>query len=169
MDAGKDNSQANRELQMSVARRGRQQNSPQMDDEQWRHRLSPQRYEVLRERATEPAWSGEHLHTADDGVFVCGGCGADLFSSKDKFDSGTGWPSFDKVIDSGSILEVEDRDHAMIRTEIRCASCEGHLGHLFDDGPTETGLRYCVNSLSLEFSPEPPPPSRTPGQSSEHT
>ena len=127
-----------------------------MSDAQWRERLSPARYQVLRRSATEPAWSGELLHVDGDGVFRCAGCGAELFTTDAKFESGTGWPSFDRAKADGSIVETSDRSLWMVRTEITCAKCGGHLGHVFPDGPTETGLRYCVNSLSLEFEPEQP-------------
>lgn len=123
-------------------------------DQEWRERLSPAQYEVLRHGATEPAWSGEYLHVDDDGVFRCAGCGAALFSTDDKFDSGSGWPSFDRAMAAGAIEERPDHSFGMVRTEIRCARCGGHLGHVFPDGPTDTGLRYCVNSLALSFAPE---------------
>jgi len=125
----------------------------EMSDEQWRERLGRDRYEVLRRGATEPAWSGEHLHVDRDGVFHCAGCNAPLFSTDAKFDSGSGWPSFDRALAGGAIVEKPDRSLFMVRTEITCAKCGGHLGHVFDDGPTETGQRYCVNSLALEFEP----------------
>ncbi|HUZ10029.1 MAG TPA: peptide-methionine (R)-S-oxide reductase MsrB [Acidimicrobiales bacterium] len=125
----------------------------QMTEAEWRARLSPAQYEVLRHSATEPAWSGEYLHVGSDGVFRCAGCGAELFRTDDKFDSGSGWPSFDRALHEGTVEEHEDRTLGMVRTEITCAGCGGHLGHLFPDGPTETGLRFCVNSLALTFEP----------------
>jgi len=125
-----------------------------LDEAEWRNRLDPARFDVLRRKGTEPAWSGELLHVHEDGTFRCGGCGAVLFSGRDKFDSGSGWPSFDRAAEAGAIEEHVDRSHGMIRTEITCARCGGHLGHVFPDGPTETGQRYCVNSLSLTFEPE---------------
>lgn len=125
----------------------------EMTEAEWQARLSPAQYEVLRRSATEPAWSGEFLHVDSDGVFHCAGCGAELFRTADKFDSGSGWPSFDRALHAGTIEEHEDRNFGMVRTEITCARCGGHLGHVFPDGPTETGLRYCVNSLALTFEP----------------
>ena len=126
----------------------------ELNDEEWRQRLSPEQFEVLRKSATEPAWSGELLHVDSDGVFHCAGCGAELFSTDNKFESGSGWPSFDRAIKDGTIEEHQDRSFGMVRTEIRCARCGGPLGHIFEDGPTDTGQRYCVNSLSLAFTPE---------------
>jgi peptide-methionine (R)-S-oxide reductase len=122
----------------------------QKTDAEWREQLGPDRFEVLRHAATERPFSGSLLHVDEDGAFVCGGCGQMLFSSDSKFDSGCGWPSFDKAL-PGTVLEVEDKSLFMRRTEILCSRCGGHLGHVFDDGPTDTGLRYCVNSLSIDF------------------
>ena len=119
---------------------------------EWLEELGPERYAILRQASTEPAFTGALLHLEDDGSFTCAGCRTELFDSASKFNSGCGWPSFDAA--SGPVLEREDRSHGMVRTEILCGSCGGHLGHVFPDGPTETGLRYCVNSLSIEFSPE---------------
>ena len=123
----------------------------QRSDEEWRARLTPAQYEVLRRQATEPAWSGDYLHVDADGVFRCAGCGAGLFTTDAKFESGSGWPSFDRAMAEGAIVETTDRSLFMTRTEITCAKCGGHLGHVFNDGPTETGQRYCVNSLALDF------------------
>jgi methionine-R-sulfoxide reductase len=120
-------------------------------EEEWKDQLSPDRYAVLRRAGTEPAWSGELLHVDGAGVFHCAGCDAELFDTDGKFDSGSGWPSFDRAKADGTIIERSDRSHFMSRTEILCAKCGGHLGHVFPDGPTETGLRYCVNSLSLTY------------------
>jgi peptide-methionine (R)-S-oxide reductase len=119
--------------------------------QQWREQLAPQRYAVLREKATEPPFSGSLLHVDADGVFSCGGCGAHLFTSAHKFDSGTGWPSFD-ACEPGTVIEKSDRKLLFLRTEILCARCGGHLGHVFHDGPTSSGRRYCVNSLAIDFA-----------------
>ena len=123
-----------------------------LTDAEWRERLSPDRFAVLREAATEPPFTGSLLHVDDEGRYACGGCGQVLFDSSMKFDSHCGWPSFDRAI-PGTVTEREDRSLFMRRTEILCSRCEGHLGHVFDDGPTDTGLRYCVNSLSIDFEP----------------
>jgi len=125
-------------------------------DEQWRAQLAPERYEVLRRCATEAPFSGSLLHVDDEGVFTCAGCGQRLFTSDQKFDSGCGWPSFD-ACEPGSILEREDNSLWQRRIEILCSRCGGHLGHVFPDGPTPTGLRYCVNSLAIDFSEARPP------------
>ena len=125
----------------------------ELTDEEWRARLTPDRYAVLRRGGTEPAWSGELLHVEGSGTFTCAGCGAALFPSSTKFESGSGWPSFYRALDEGTIDEHTDRKFGMTRTEITCARCGGHLGHVFPDGPAPTGQRYCVNSLSLEFQP----------------
>jgi len=127
----------------------------ELTDEQWRERLSPERYAVLRRKGTEPAWSGELLHVEGSGMFTCAGCGAALFPTDTKFESGSGWPSFYRALDDGVIEEHTDRSFGMRRTEITCARCGGHLGHVFPDGPAPTGQRYCVNSLSLEYRPDP--------------
>ncbi|HEX3947921.1 MAG TPA: peptide-methionine (R)-S-oxide reductase MsrB [Acidimicrobiales bacterium] len=125
----------------------------ELTDEDWRGKLTPEQYQVLRRSATEPAWSGELLHVDGEGVFRCAGCDAALFSTDAKFDSGSGWPSFDRAVAGGTIVETADHSLFMARTEITCARCGGHLGHVFPDGPTDTGLRYCVNSLALAFQP----------------
>lgn len=118
---------------------------------QWKVKLSPERFRILREGGTERAFTGEYWDTKAKGTYKCAGCGEELFSSDTKFDSGSGWPSFYDALDPDKIEELEDRSYGMVRTEIRCANCGGHLGHVFEDGPNPTGLRYCVNSLSLDL------------------
>ncbi len=125
----------------------------ELSDEEWKAKLSPERYAVLRQKGTEPAWSGELLHVDGSGMFTCAGCGADLFQSDTKFESGSGWPSFYRALDQGTVNEHMDKSFGSTRTEITCARCGGHLGHVFPDGPAPTGLRYCVNSLSIEYKP----------------
>lgn len=120
-------------------------------DEEWMGLLPRERYQVLRMRGTERAFTGKLLHNKDKGVYVCAGCGAELFRSDGKYDSGSGWPSFFAPISDDRVEERRDVSHGMERTEIVCARCGGHLGHVFDDGPKPTGRRYCVNSLSLDF------------------
>ncbi len=114
-------------------------------------KLNADQHAVLREGATEPAFSGKLLHNKEEGTYACAGCGAALFSSDSKYDSGSGWPSFFKPVSKDVILEIPDKSLGLTRTEIKCANCNGHLGHVFADGPTPTGARYCVNSLSLDF------------------
>ena len=123
------------------------------DDADWRERLEADRYHVLREAGTEPPGSGELLHVDDDGVYRCAGCDAVLFDSATKYEAGHGWPSFYDAVE-GAVEFREDTSHGMARTEVVCATCEGHLGHVFPDGPEPTGQRYCINSLSLEFEEE---------------
>ena len=120
-------------------------------DEEWRRELTPEQYDVMRRHATERPWSGEHNDTKDDGVFRCAGCGAELFRSDAKFESGSGWPSFYEPAVADNVETEEDRSLFMRRTEVHCATCESHLGHVFPDGPHPTGLRYCINSVCLQF------------------
>jgi len=122
-------------------------------EEEWRKLLTPEQYNVLRQKGTESPFTGKYYLNKDKGMYVCAACGNELFTSDMKFDSHCGWPSFDKEIAGGKIKTHVDATHGMIRTEIVCGKCGSHLGHLFDDGPTETGMRYCVNSVSLDFKP----------------
>jgi peptide-methionine (R)-S-oxide reductase len=122
-------------------------------DEEWKKTLSPRQYEVLRRKGTEPPFTGEYHDSKEKGVYRCAGCGNPLFDSDAKFDSGTGWPSYDRPISEQAVVTEEDRSHGMRRTEVLCGRCGGHLGHVFPDGPEPTGLRYCINSASLELEP----------------
>jgi peptide-methionine (R)-S-oxide reductase len=117
----------------------------------WREKLTDDEYAVLRNKGTERAFTGEYWDVFDDGTYHCRGCGEALFTAESKFDSGCGWPSFDRALSQEAVAEARDTSHGMIRTEILCKSCGGHLGHVFPDGPTDTGLRYCVNSLSVRL------------------
>ena len=126
-------------------------------DAEWKQLLTPEQYDVLRNHGTERAFSGELWDEHRVGMFFCAGCGAPLFASAQKFDSGTGWPSFWQPIEPGRVGETRDESYGMLRTEVHCARCGGHLGHVFEDGPKPTGLRYCINSVSLTFAPEAKP------------
>lgn len=129
-------------------------NDAHKSDAEWRATLSPEQYHVLREGGTERAFTGPLNAEKRNGMFHCGGCGAPLFSSETKYDSGSGWPSFYAPIESDAVTIVRDSSHGMIRDEVRCARCDGHLGHVFPDGPRPTGVRFCMNSASLAFDPD---------------
>lgn len=120
-------------------------------EKEWRQELSLEVFHVTREAGTEPPFSGKYNKFYEDGIYECVCCGTQLFDGSDKYDSGCGWPSYSAAIDNGVIKEVNDTSHGMVRTEVRCAKCDAHLGHLFPDGPQPSGQRYCINSLSLDF------------------
>ncbi len=127
------------------------QNKIEKSEEEWKKVLTPEQYNVLRQRGTEMPFLGKLCYNKENGIYTCAACGQELFSSDDKFESGTGWPSFYEVISSGTVQLLKDNSHSMHRIEVVCSSCESHLGHVFEDGSTSTGKRYCINSLSLDF------------------
>lgn len=133
-----------------------------LSDAEWRAKLSAEQFRILRQGGTEPPWSGGLLGNKDRGEYLCAGCGERLFASDSKFESGSGWPSFTAPAADEAVREVVDSSHGMVRTEVRCARCGGHLGHVFPDGPGPEGLRYCINSAALEFAPadDPERPAR---------
>lgn len=129
----------------------------QKTEDEWRRELDPKAYEVLRQKATEPPFTGKYTYSKEDGIYRCGGCGAELFSSDTKYDSGSGWPSFTEPANTKNVTLETDKSHGMVRTEVLCANCGGHLGHVFDDGPGPNGKRFCINSCALELDPKQAP------------
>ncbi|MCA1691740.1 MAG: peptide-methionine (R)-S-oxide reductase MsrB [Acidimicrobiales bacterium] len=126
-----------------------------MSEDEWKAKLDSEQYQVLRRKGTERPFTGRYVSTKDKGMYRCAGCGAELFSSDTKFDSGTGWPSFTEPANLDNVALSRDFSHGMVRTEVTCRRCGGHLGHVFDDGPAPSGQRFCINSCSLELQPDP--------------
>ena len=126
----------------------------QLSEAEWRQKLTPEQYHILRQGGTERAFTGKYEKNKDAGMYNCTGCGAPLFASDTKYNSGSGWPSYTEPVAPDAVEELSDNSHGMARTEVRCAACDGHLGHVFPDGPGENGLRYCINSASLDFRPK---------------
>ncbi|MDE2404082.1 MAG: peptide-methionine (R)-S-oxide reductase MsrB [Sphingomonadales bacterium] len=125
-----------------------------LTEAEWRERLTPEQYHILREHGTERAFTGKYEGNKAPGLYVCAGCGEPLFDAATKYNSGSGWPSYTAPVEDDAVTEIRDTSHGMVRTEVRCARCEGHLGHVFPDGPGPQGLRYCINSASLDFRPK---------------
>jgi peptide-methionine (R)-S-oxide reductase len=126
-------------------------------DEEWRRSLTPEQYRILRQKGTERPFTGQYAETSTPGVYLCSACGLELFSSETKFNAGCGWPSFSDPLHKEHVAEIEDRSHGMVRTEVTCSRCGGHLGHVFPDGPQPSGLRYCINSASLHLNKKQEP------------
>ena len=126
----------------------------ELTEAEWLEKLGPEKYDILRRAGTERAFTGKYEKNKASGTYVCAGCGTPLFASDAKYDSGSGWPSYTQPMADDAVEELRDTAHGMVRTEVRCAKCEGHLGHVFPDGPGDNGLRYCINSASLDFKPK---------------
>ena len=126
----------------------------ELTEAEWREKLTPEQYQILRQGGTERAFTGKYEQNKATGMYACAGCGAPLFASDTKYNSGSGWPSYTEPVAPDAVEELSDSSHGMVRTEVRCAACDGHLGHVFPDGPGENGLRYCINSASLDFRPK---------------